>query len=31
MTVVFTAIARWMLQYLEHLARREGRLTIRWQ
>lgn len=31
MTVVFLAIARWMLRYLEQLARKEGRLTIRWQ
>jgi ABC-2 type transport system permease protein len=31
MTVVFLGIARWTLRYLERLARREGRLTIRWQ
>ncbi|HVL53474.1 MAG TPA: ABC transporter permease [Vitreimonas sp.] len=31
MTVVFLGIARWMLRTLERLARREGRLTIRWQ
>lgn len=31
MTVVFLSLARWMLRTLERLARREGRLTIRWQ
>jgi ABC-2 type transport system permease protein len=31
MTLVFVGIARWTLRYLERLARREGRLTIRWQ
>ncbi len=31
MTVVFLGIARWMLRTLERLARREGRLSIRWQ
>jgi ABC-2 type transport system permease protein len=31
MTVVFLAIARFALAALEQLARREGRLSIRWQ
>lgn len=31
MTAVFLGIARWALRYLETLARREGRLSIRWQ
>ena len=31
MAVVFFVAARFALAYLEHLARREGRLTLRWQ
>lgn len=31
MSVVFLVGAKFALQYLEHLARREGRLTLRWQ
>lgn len=31
MTVVFLAIARWTLAVLERMARREGRLSVRWQ
>ena len=31
MGVVFLVAARIALRYLEHLARREGRLTLRWQ
>jgi ABC-2 type transport system permease protein len=31
MAVVFLVGARFALGYLEHLARREGRLTLRWQ
>lgn len=31
MTVVFIAAARWMLRRMETMARREGRLSIRWQ
>jgi ABC-2 type transport system permease protein len=31
MAVVFLVAARLTLRYLEHLARREGRLTLRWQ
>ena len=31
MAVVFVAFARWMLKTLERMARREGRLSIRWQ
>jgi ABC-2 type transport system permease protein len=31
MTVVFLGLSRWMLRTLERLARREGRLSIRWQ
>lgn len=31
MTVVFLAAARWMLAALERRARRDGRLTSRWQ
>jgi ABC-2 type transport system permease protein len=31
MTVVFIALARWMLAALERRARRDGRLTSRWQ
>ncbi|MGZ8512845.1 MAG: hypothetical protein ACXWWL_05355, partial [Candidatus Limnocylindria bacterium] len=31
MGVIFLVAARFALAYLEHLARREGRLTLRWQ
>ncbi len=31
MTVVFLLAARWMLGALERMARREGRLSVRWQ
>jgi ABC-2 type transport system permease protein len=31
MTAAFLALARWALRTLERLARREGRLSIRWQ
>ena len=31
MTVVFFLAARWMLRAMERMARREGRLSIRWQ
>jgi len=31
MTVVFLVAARWMLIRMERMARREGRLSIRWQ
>ncbi len=31
MTVVFLIAARWMLKTLERMARREGRLSVRWQ
>jgi hypothetical protein len=31
MGIVFILAARLALGYLEHLARREGRLTLRWQ
>jgi hypothetical protein len=31
MAVVFLVGARFALAYLERLARREGRLTLRWQ
>jgi ABC-2 type transport system permease protein len=31
MTVVFLLAARWMLATLERMARREGRLSVRWQ
>lgn len=31
MSVVFVLAARWMLRALEQMARREGRLSIRWQ
>ena len=31
MTAAFLALARFMLRTLERLARREGRLTLRWQ
>jgi ABC-2 type transport system permease protein len=31
MTVVFLVLARWMLRRLERMARREGRLSVRWQ
>lgn len=31
MTVVFLLLARWALRLLERLARREGRLSVRWQ
>ncbi len=31
MTVVFLVAARWMLRTLERMARREGRLSVRWQ
>ena len=30
MTVFFIALARWMLVKLEMMARREGRLSLRW-
>jgi ABC-2 type transport system permease protein len=30
MTVVFLLVARWALRAMEQLARREGRLTVRW-
>ncbi|TMD28603.1 MAG: ABC transporter permease [Chloroflexi bacterium] len=30
MTVIFIGVARWMLTRLEMLARREGKLTMRW-
>lgn len=31
MTIVFLVAARWMLKTLERMARREGRLSVRWQ
>ena len=31
MTVVFLLLARWTLRLLERLARKEGRLSVRWQ
>jgi ABC-2 type transport system permease protein len=31
MVVAFVAAARWLLATLERMARREGRLSIRWQ
>ena len=31
MSVVFVLAARWMLRALEEMARRDGRLSIRWQ
>jgi len=31
MGILFLVAARLALGYLEHLARREGRLTLRWQ
>src|SRR4051794_10978749 len=31
MTVVFTALARWLLVTIERRARQEGRLTVRWR
>jgi ABC-2 type transport system permease protein len=31
MTVVFLVAARWMLRTLERMARKEGRLSVRWQ
>ena len=31
MTVVFLLAARWMLRMLERMARKEGRLSVRWQ
>jgi ABC-2 type transport system permease protein len=31
MTVISLALARWMLRTLERMARREGRLSVRWQ
>jgi ABC-2 type transport system permease protein len=31
MSVVFVLAARWMLRALEEMARREGRLSLRWQ
>jgi ABC-2 type transport system permease protein len=31
MTVISLLLARWMLRTLERLARREGRLSVRWQ
>jgi ABC-2 type transport system permease protein len=31
MTVVFLLAARWMLRTLERMARKEGRLSVRWQ
>jgi ABC-2 type transport system permease protein len=31
MAVVFLLAARWMLDFMERMARREGRLSIRWQ
>ena len=31
MTVVFLLLSRWMLRTLERMARREGRLSVRWQ
>jgi ABC-2 type transport system permease protein len=31
MTFVFIGLARWMIRTIERMARREGRLSIRWQ
>jgi hypothetical protein len=31
MTVLFLLVARWTLRVLENRARREGRLSVRWQ
>jgi len=31
MTIVFLGASRWMLAMLERMARREGRLSVRWQ
>ena len=31
MTFVFLLAARWMLRKLERMARKEGRLSVRWQ
>jgi ABC-2 type transport system permease protein len=31
LSVVFLAVARWLLAYLERRAKEEGRLTVRWQ
>ena len=31
MTVVFVLLARWMIRTIERMARREGKLSIRWQ
>jgi ABC-2 type transport system permease protein len=31
MTVAFLGVSRWMLKKLERMARREGRLSVRWQ
>jgi ABC-2 type transport system permease protein len=31
MTVIFLVVARWTLRVLENRARREGRLSVRWQ
>ncbi len=31
MTIVFVALARWMIRTIERLARRRGSLSIRWQ
>jgi ABC-2 type transport system permease protein len=31
MTVAFLGASRWMLATLERMARREGRLSVRWQ
>ena len=31
MTVIFIVAARWMLRKMEEMARREGRLSLRWQ
>jgi ABC-2 type transport system permease protein len=31
MTIVFLVLARWTLQVLERRARKEGRLSVRWQ
>jgi hypothetical protein len=31
MTVAFLVAARWALRVLEDRARREGRLSVRWQ
>jgi hypothetical protein len=31
MTVVFVALARWMMRTIERMARGRGSLSIRWQ